>query len=101
MTYEEIKRAAQAAKKEEMEALGRQCLTLTDLGRIRLLRDAGQIADEARADELVAVYGGDYEGAGEGSAESRAVVKRLASKATKKRSADREIVSRQALKNVG
>lgn len=97
MTYEEIKRAAQSAKKRELEDEGRHSLTLNDLGRLRRLRAAGKFARKATSEKLTAIYGGAGQGRSLGSVESRSVVKRLASDAAKERNADRENVAKRAL----
>lgn len=100
MTYEEIKRAAQSAKKRDLEDEGRHSLTLNDLGHLRRLRAAGKLVRKATSEKLTAIYGGAGQGSSLGSGERRSVVKRLASDAAKERNADREYVAKKALKNL-
>lgn len=100
MTYEEIKRAAQSAKKRELVDEGRHSLTLRDLGRLRRLRAAGKLVRTATSEKLTAIYGGAGQRSSLGSAERRSVVKRLASDAAKERKADREYVAKKALENL-
>lgn len=101
MTYEEIKRAAQSAKKRELDDEGRHCLTLTDLGRLRRLRAAGKLVRKANSEKLTAIYGDARQGTNLGSAESRSAVKRLASDAAKERIANRKYVAKKALEKLG
>ena len=56
MTYEEIKRAAQAAKKRDKIKTGRTSLKLSDLAQLRAVRAVWRVEATTRSDELYTQY---------------------------------------------
>lgn len=95
MTYEEIKRAIQTAKKNEKMAKGRSTLSLADLQRLRALRSAERQQNEVGRRDLMLQFGASLKPKQESALDDRS--SRYAVDALHKRLAKRERLSRAIL----